>query len=116
MTGARTRPPGRPVQLLLAGIAGYQRLISPLLGARCRFAPSCSAYAADALRIHGLGRGGWLAIRRLSRCHPFHPGGHDPVPPGPRGSAARSATMEASPSGSDHDLSPSTRSRAGALP
>ena len=67
--------------LLLALVRAYRRWISPLLGQRCRFAPSCSAYAADALAVHGAGRGSWLALRRLSRCHPFHPGGHDPVPP-----------------------------------
>jgi uncharacterized protein len=68
--------------LLLTGlISGYRKVISPLLGARCRFYPSCSAYALEAIQTHGAGRGSWLAVRRLSRCHPFHPGGLDPVPP-----------------------------------
>lgn len=67
--------------LLLALVGAYRRGISPLLGERCRFAPSCSAYAQEALVVHGAGRGSWLAARRLARCHPFHPGGHDPVPP-----------------------------------
>ena len=67
-------------RLVLALITGYQRLVSPLLTPRCRFAPSCSAYAVDAIGQHGLARGGWLAIRRVSRCHPFHRGGYDPVP------------------------------------
>ena len=67
--------------LLLALVGAYRRWISPLLGERCRFAPSCSAYAQQALSVHGAGRGSWLAVRRLARCHPFHPGGHDPVPP-----------------------------------
>jgi putative membrane protein insertion efficiency factor len=62
----------------------YARLISPLLhtltGARCRFHPTCSAYARQAVLEHGAFRGGWLALKRLSRCHPFHPGGVDPVP------------------------------------
>ncbi|MGI8537036.1 MAG: membrane protein insertion efficiency factor YidD [Mycobacteriales bacterium] len=71
----------RLTRLLLAVVAGYRHWVSPLLGPRCRFAPSCSAYAAEALVIHGAGRGSWLAVRRIARCHPFHPGGHDPVPP-----------------------------------
>jgi putative membrane protein insertion efficiency factor len=67
-------------RILLAVIAGYRRGISPLLGPHCRFAPSCSAYAAQAIARYGAARGGWLALRRLLRCHPFHPGGVDPVP------------------------------------
>jgi len=61
-------------------ICGYQLIISPLLGPRCRFHPSCSHYAQEALQKHGLRRGGWLALRRIARCHPWHPGGVDPVP------------------------------------
>jgi uncharacterized protein len=61
-------------------VRGYQRLVSPLLPPACRFYPSCSSYAADALERHGALRGGWLAVRRLLRCHPFHDGGIDPVP------------------------------------
>lgn len=72
----------RAVRPLVALLRGYQRWISPLLGQRCRFAPTCSSYAVMALTEHGLLRGGWLALRRLARCHPFHPGGHDPVPTG----------------------------------
>lgn len=65
---------------LIAVIRGYQRFISPGLPAACRFYPSCSSYAATAIERHGPIRGSWLAARRLSRCHPFHPGGIDPVP------------------------------------
>lgn len=61
-------------------IRAYQRLLSPLLPRRCRFYPSCSEYAAQALLKYGLLRGGWLALRRLLRCGPWHPGGYDPVP------------------------------------
>jgi putative membrane protein insertion efficiency factor len=67
----------------MAGVAlirWYQRWISPFLAPSCRFVPSCSQYAAEAIERYGLTRGGWLAVRRLLRCHPFHPGGHDPVP------------------------------------
>lgn len=61
-------------------IRGYQIAISPMLGNRCRFAPSCSEYAIDALRRHGVFAGLLLAVRRVGRCHPWHPGGYDPVP------------------------------------
>ncbi|NIQ40331.1 MAG: membrane protein insertion efficiency factor YidD [Proteobacteria bacterium] len=57
----------------------YQIFISPLFGPTCRFAPSCSAYAIDALRKFGVARGSWLSLKRLMKCHPFHPGGYDPV-------------------------------------
>jgi putative membrane protein insertion efficiency factor len=66
--------------LVVLLIRGYQRLLSPLLGPRCRFYPSCSHYALEAIQRHGLSRGGLLALRRLSRCHPLNPGGIDPVP------------------------------------
>ena len=69
-----------PARLLMLPIAGYRRFISPLLGPRCRFAPSCSEYALTALAEHGAARGLWLAAARIARCHPFHPGGYDPVP------------------------------------
>jgi len=65
---------------LLALIAAYRYLISPLLGANCRYSPSCSAFAQEALCRHGALRGSWLSIKRVCRCHPFHEGGYDPVP------------------------------------
>jgi putative membrane protein insertion efficiency factor len=64
-------------------IRGYQLVVRPILPPACRFEPSCSEYARQALELHGLGRGLWLATRRLLRCHPFHRGGYDP-PPAPR--------------------------------
>lgn len=57
----------------------YHTTISPLLGPCCRFTPSCSAYASEAIARNGIARGGWMAVKRLLRCHPFHPGGWDPV-------------------------------------
>ncbi|MFZ1324787.1 MAG: membrane protein insertion efficiency factor YidD [Candidatus Contendobacter sp.] len=66
--------------LLMALIRGYQWFISPLLGPHCRFYPSCSQYAYEAIARHGIGRGVWLALCRVGRCHPWHPGGVDPVP------------------------------------
>ena len=66
--------------VMLALIRGYQYAIRPLLGANCRFAPSCSDYAQEAIVKHGVVRGMWLAMRRILRCHPYHSGGYDPVP------------------------------------
>jgi len=66
--------------LARAALRAYRYCISPLLGPACRFHPSCSVYAEEALREHGLWRGGWLAAQRLCRCAPWHPGGFDPVP------------------------------------
>lgn len=67
--------------MLMLLIRFYQLAISPVLPPSCRFYPSCSAYALEAVQVHGALRGSWLAARRLSRCHPFHAGGVDPVPP-----------------------------------
>ncbi|AUX74399.1 membrane protein insertion efficiency factor YidD [Erwinia pyrifoliae] len=67
--------------LLIALIRVYQRVISPLLGPHCRFHPSCSQYGIEALRRFGMIKGSWLAMKRLLKCHPFNPGGDDPVPP-----------------------------------
>jgi hypothetical protein len=67
-------------KLMLALLRAYRYLVSPLLGNHCRFHPSCSEYAQDAVREHGAGRGAWLALRRVARCHPFNAGGFDPVP------------------------------------
>jgi len=69
--------------LLILPIRAYRYLISPLLGNNCRFHPSCSCYAETAVRRFGLLRGGWMALRRILRCHPWHEGGFDPVPDEP---------------------------------
>lgn len=72
-------------RLLIRLIRTYQRYVSPATSARCKFYPSCSAYAAEAVDLHGARHGAWLTLRRLSKCHPFHRGGVDLVPT-PRGS------------------------------
>jgi len=69
-----------PRRLVAALIRGYQRFVSPALPPSCRFHPSCSQYALEAVTRYGALRGSWLAARRLARCHPFNPGGFDPVP------------------------------------
>ncbi|MBS0376117.1 MAG: membrane protein insertion efficiency factor YidD [Proteobacteria bacterium] len=73
--------------LAKAPIHAYRLVLSPLLGPRCRFYPSCSAYALEAIERHGALRGLALTFRRLARCHPWHPGGYDPVPAGPEACA-----------------------------
>lgn len=65
---------------LILVIRGYRYFVSPMLGRHCRFEPSCSAYALEAIRRFGAVHGSWLALMRLLRCHPLHPGGYDPVP------------------------------------
>jgi len=70
-----------PAMLAIALIKVYQRVISPWTASSCRYYPSCSAYAVQALSVHGALRGSWLAVRRLGRCHPWTPGGVDHVPP-----------------------------------
>lgn len=70
-----------PQQLLIGIVQGYRLFLSPWLGSACRFTPTCSAYALEALRRHGAGQGSYLAARRLVRCHPWCAGGHDPVLP-----------------------------------
>ena len=69
-----------PQTILIGFIRGYQLLISPILPASCRFHPSCSEYTRQAIAKYGSLRGSWLGARRLLRCHPFNPGGYDPVP------------------------------------
>ncbi|MFN7278087.1 MAG: membrane protein insertion efficiency factor YidD [Betaproteobacteria bacterium] len=80
----RTGTPVKPASFAVRGasglIQGYRILISPFFAPSCRFFPSCSSYALEAIGRHGVIRGGWLSARRLCRCNPWHPGGHDPVP------------------------------------
>lgn len=86
MCGELNPPPAAPrrspgVAAALWLLRGYQLLVSPLLGRNCRYLPTCSEYAREALETHGLWRGGWLVLRRLARCHPWGGQGYDPVPP-----------------------------------
>jgi len=67
-------------QVALLLIRFYQRFLSPLMGSSCRFQPTCSHYTYEAIEKHGIGRGVWLGARRILRCHPWNPGGYDPVP------------------------------------
>ncbi|PHQ79348.1 MAG: membrane protein insertion efficiency factor YidD [Coxiella sp. (in: Bacteria)] len=69
-----------PRAALIGALRVYQYCISPLLGARCRFAPGCSTYACTAIERYGVAKGGWLTCKRLMKCHPLHRGGYDPVP------------------------------------
>ncbi|WP_254031978.1 membrane protein insertion efficiency factor YidD [Planktothrix agardhii] len=69
--------------LLITLIKGYRFLISPLFPPACRFHPTCSQYAIEALETFGIIQGSWLALKRILRCHPYHPGGYDPIPPKP---------------------------------
>lgn len=77
-------------KLAIAPIQFYRYAISPLMAGHCRFYPSCSCYAQEAIETHGFLRGSWLAVRRLGRCHPWNPGGYDPVPAAP---TSRSSSM-----------------------
>jgi len=80
--------------VLLAGIRAYRYLLSPWVGNQCRFVPSCSLYAQEAVCLHGAVRGGILAALRIGKCHPWHPGGFDPVPGAAESSAAGSDKHE----------------------
>jgi putative membrane protein insertion efficiency factor len=97
-------------RLLLRAVGFYARAISPALPARCRFYPTCSAYAAEAIARHGAVRGSWLALRRLVKCAPWHPGGVDLVPD-PRGSTSTGGTVAASHSScsTEHAARPAPR-------
>ena len=74
------QPPVLAGRLLIGMLGAYKRYLSPWLPPACRFHPTCSEYMAEAIRVHGVGGGLWLGVRRLSRCHPWNAGGHDPVP------------------------------------
>jgi len=97
-------------RLLLRAVGFYSRAISPALPARCRFYPTCSAYAAEAIARHGAARGTWLALRRIVKCAPWHPGGVDLVPD-PRGRTSTGGTVAVSHSScsTEHAARPAPR-------
>ncbi|MCZ2858810.1 membrane protein insertion efficiency factor YidD [Blastococcus sp. VKM Ac-2987] len=107
MNASRATSHSPVARLLLRAVGFYSRAISPALPPRCRFYPTCSAYAAEAVARHGAGRGTWLALVRLLKCAPWHPGGVDFVPPvsEQRGTAtgARSSSTAARPPGAPSD-------------
>jgi putative membrane protein insertion efficiency factor len=84
--GPESQPPAQPAAkpparaFVLASIRFYQRFISPLLGSNCRYYPTCSHYTYEAIERYGILKGGGMGLRRIARCHPWHPGGYDPVP------------------------------------
>jgi putative membrane protein insertion efficiency factor len=80
MSETKQLRPYHPGWWLVAGIGGYRRFVSPLSGPRCRYHPTCSSYAVEAIQIHGAAKGSWLGIKRIGRCHPWQEGGFDPVP------------------------------------
>ena len=80
MSNAAESRPSPAAKLLMASVRAYQKVLSPAMGGNCRYYPSCSQYGYDAIRLHGAGRGSWMAVKRIGRCHPFHEGGYDPVP------------------------------------
>lgn len=88
MTPAHTKKPGAVARILaipfIILIKIYQFTLSPIVGRQCRFSPTCSWYGLEAYRTHGAFRGTSLTVRRIGRCHPFNPGGYDPVPPLPK--------------------------------
>jgi putative membrane protein insertion efficiency factor len=81
-------------RLLSTLIRAYRLFLSPFFGGQCRFHPTCSAYALEAVARHGAGRGAWLTVARLARCHPWHPGGLDPVPSDSERIAAEASPVE----------------------
>ena len=80
MSTDQEQVPASVARVLMGSIRVYQKVLSPAFGGNCRYYPSCSEYGYDAIRLHGAGRGSWMAVKRIGRCQPFHEGGYDPVP------------------------------------
>ncbi|UZH12215.1 MULTISPECIES: membrane protein insertion efficiency factor YidD [unclassified Halomonas] len=91
------------MKVMIGCVRAYQYTLSPLLGPRCRFWPSCSSYTIEAIQVHGPITGGWMAVKRIVKCHPGNPGGMDPVPGGRSEQLCREDDeKESSPSCCDH--------------
>lgn len=80
MSTDQRKSPSPAARVLMGSVRAYQKVLSPALGGNCRYYPSCSEYGYDAIRLHGAGRGSWMAVKRIGRCQPFRDGGYDPVP------------------------------------
>lgn len=102
ITVLRSVPRWLLMNVMIGGVKLYQYTLSPLLGPRCRFWPSCSSYAIEAIQVHGPVKGGWMALKRIIRCHPGSPGGMDPVPGGRSEQLCREDEEKASSSCCDH--------------
>ena len=81
MTEQSAEPVSPGARAVMGSTLVYQKVLSPIFGGNCRFHPSCSHYGYEAVQVHGAAKGSWLAVKRIGRCHPFHEGGLDPVPP-----------------------------------
>jgi putative membrane protein insertion efficiency factor len=81
MTEERSQSASPAARTLMGSIRVYQKVLSPFMGGKCRFHPSCSHYGYEAIQVHGAAKGSWMAVKRVGRCQPFHEGGLDPVPP-----------------------------------
>ena len=102
ITVLRSVPRWLLMNVMIGGVKLYQYTLSPLLGPRCRFWPSCSSYAIEAIQVHGPVKGGWMALKRIIRCHPGSPGGMDPVPGGRSEQLCQEDEEKAPPSCCDH--------------
>ena len=80
MSTDQEQTPSPAARVLMGSIRVYQKVLSPAFGGNCRYHPSCSEYGYEAVRLHGAGRGSWMAVKRIGRCQPFRDGGYDPVP------------------------------------
>ncbi len=107
--------PSLPARIAILLVKAYQKVLSPWLGPRCRFHPSCSHYCIEALQQHGMVLGLWLVFKRICKCHPFHPGGVDPVPDKKKAHSAGNFTTEDSENTEGSNLTSVTSTEAGGI-